>query len=264
MEAFNCLSLHHLITHRLSRIKTCDYQDKEGCSLNGSNEFLMESGFVQFYGIHSIIFDSRGVVVSFQGDGDIFHQSEELDKTMLNFKQFIGIVRSTIPIVEEERETLKVVLPLIDRYLGLSDEGFQTLVHNPTKFFKDNQPTVSTCFGHVISFGPFTQPVIFNSHNFQEIFSSFDQLAHLKSLDCVINKYENVNTQILDEFGSVFESKLVHLSISFKYTFSSNQIEDCFSRFTRLKHLVLHHVPKFHPSLINDFIVYLCSNISFK
>jgi len=101
MKPFNCQPLHHLITHRLSRIETCDYQDKEGCSLNGSNEFLKETGIVQFYGIHSIIFNSRGVIVNFK-DVKIFYQSQELDKIMLNLKQFVGIVRSTIPIVEEE------------------------------------------------------------------------------------------------------------------------------------------------------------------
>ena len=223
---------------------------KKGCSLNGSNEFLKETGILRWYSLDYFIFDSRGVVVSFQGDGDIFHQSEELDKTMLNFKQFIGIVRSTIPIVEEERETLKVVLPLIDRYLGLSDEGFQTLVHNPTKFFKDNQPTVSTCFGHVISFGSFTQPVIFNSHNFEEFFSSFNQLSHMRSLNCVIDHCKNDNTQILDEFGSVFGSKLSQLSLSF-HDKISNQIKDCFSQFTMLKYLVLQNLPKFHPSFFH-------------
>jgi len=247
MKPFNCLLLHHLITHRLSRIETCDYQDKEGCSLNGSNEFLKEIGILQCYWIHSFIFDSRGVVVSFQ-EGDIFYQSQEFDKTMLNFKQFVGIVRSTIPIVEEEREALKVVLSLVDRYLGgLCDEEFQRFVQDPTKFFKDDQPTVSTCFGHVISFGPHTQPVIFNPHNFEEIVSSFDQLTHLKSLDCVIDNYEDVNTHILEEFGSVFGSKLSYLSISFDDKIS-NQLEDCFSQFTRLNHLVLQRVPKFHPS----------------
>ena len=111
MKPFNCQSLHHLITHRLSRIETCDYQDKRGCSLNGSNEFLKETGYLHYNGIHSIIFDSRGVVVSLE-NGNNFDQSQELDETMLNFKQFIGKVRSTISIVEEERETLKVVFPL--------------------------------------------------------------------------------------------------------------------------------------------------------
>ena len=136
-------------------------------------------------------------------DGNIFDQSQELDKTMLDFKQFIGIVRSTIPIVEEEREALKVVFPFIDRYLdGVSDEEFQTLVHNPTQFFSD-QSTVSTCFGHVISFLPYTQPIIFDSHNFEEFFPSFDQLAHLKSFRCMIINYEDDNTQVLDEYGSV-------------------------------------------------------------
>ena len=45
-------------------------------------------------------------IVSFQ-DGNIFDQSQEFDKTMLNFKQCVGIVRSTIPIVEEEREVFE-------------------------------------------------------------------------------------------------------------------------------------------------------------
>jgi len=79
IEPFNCLLLHHLIAHKLSRIETCDYQDKEGCSLNGSNEFLKETGFVQYNRIHSSIFDSKGVVVSFE-NGNIFDQFQELDK----------------------------------------------------------------------------------------------------------------------------------------------------------------------------------------
>jgi len=52
---------------------------------------------------------------------------------MLNSKQFVGIVRSTISIVKEKREALKVVFPLVDRYLrGLSDKEFQSLVQYPT------------------------------------------------------------------------------------------------------------------------------------
>ena len=139
---------------------------------------------------------------------------------------------------------------LVDRYIGLSDEEFQTFFRNPGKLFDDAPCFINSCFGHAISFGPFTRPIIFDSHNFEDLFSSFDQLTHLKSLDCVINNYKNDNTQVLDEFGSVFGPKLVHLSISFNdtCTFSSNQLEDCFSQFTRLKHLVLHRVPKFHPS----------------
>jgi len=249
MKPFNCLSLHHLITHRLSRIETCNYQDKAGCSLNGSNEFLKETGFVQYNGIHPIIFDSRGVVVSFE-DGNICHHSQELDEIILNFKQFVGIVTSTISIVEEERETLKVALLLVDRYMsGVSYDLFQSLVQDPTNFFNDNQSSVITCFGHVISLESYTQPIVFDSHNFEEIFSSFEQLTHLRSLNCIIiNDFHEVNTQILDEFGSSFGSKLSYLSISFINKFSSNQLEDCFSQFTRLKHLVLQKVPKFHPS----------------
>ena len=145
---------------------------------------------------------------------------------------------------------MKVVFPLVDRYIGrLSDEEIQALVQDPKKFFSDNQPTVITCFGHVISFGSYTQPIIFDPHNFEELFSSFDQLTHLKSLRCVIyNDFHEDNTQILYEFGSVFGSKLSYLSTSFKNKFSSNQLEDCFSKFTRLKHLVLNRLPKFHPS----------------
>jgi len=48
---------------------------KKACSLNGSNEFLKEIGIVQYNdsynGIHSIIFDSRGVVVVTFKDVDI-------------------------------------------------------------------------------------------------------------------------------------------------------------------------------------------------
>jgi len=89
---------------------------------------------------------------------------------------------------------LKVVFPLVDEYLGgLSNEEFQTLVQDPTKFFRNNQPTVSTCFGHVISFGSYTLPFIFDPHNFEEFFSSFKQPNHLKSLDCVIDHYEDDN-----------------------------------------------------------------------
>jgi len=52
----------------------------------------------------SILFDPRGVIVNFE-DGNIFYKSQEFDETMLNFKQFVGIVRSIIPIVEEEKRS---------------------------------------------------------------------------------------------------------------------------------------------------------------
>jgi len=84
------------------RLELITIRIKKGCSLNGSNEFLMEIGFLQcnLDPFHYLRF--KRIVVNFQ-DGKIFDQSQELDKTMLNFKKFIGIVRSTIPIVGEER-----------------------------------------------------------------------------------------------------------------------------------------------------------------
>ena len=230
----------------ITRIK----KRKEGCSLNGSNEFLKETGFLRYHSIHSVIFDSRGVVVTFQGDCDICHHSQEFDETILKFKQFVGIVRSTISIVEEEREAMNYVLSIVDQFLArITVYEFQSLVQDPTKFFRNNQPTVSTCFGHVIRFGPYTQPIMFDpTTNVDVKLSSFEQLSHLRSLRCIINDFHEDNTQVLDEFGSGFGPKLSHLSISFNDKFSSNQIEDCFSKFTRLKYLVLHHVSKFHPS----------------
>jgi len=149
MKPFNCPSLHHLITHRLSRTETCDYQDKEGCSLNGSNEFLKETGILRCYSLDYLIFDSRGVVFDIEY-GETFRHSEEFDEIMLNFKQFIGIVRSTIPIVEEERKHFKAVLKFL--HPSLTNPTFQQLVKSPTKFFSDSQPWISTCFGHVIRF----------------------------------------------------------------------------------------------------------------
>jgi len=253
MKAFNCPSLHHLITHRLSRIETCDYQDKEGCSLNGSNEFLKETGILRYYSIHSIIFDSRGVIVNFE-DGETFRHSQEFDETILNFKQFVGIVRSTIPIVEEERRPLRHIFKIYHPYIH---QNLQEFLDDPIKFFTDNLPTVSTCFGHVISlpgchgFNP--------TIDYEKVFSSYEQLPHFRSLNCSFHDFKDDNSHILEEFGNVFATKLVHLVISIRdCEFSSNQIEDCFSQFTKLKSLTLRDTPNLNPSLTFPlFILFL-------
>jgi len=245
MEAFNCLFLHHLITHRLSRIETCDYQDKEGCSLNGSNEFLKEIGILRCYSLDYFIFDSRGVIFDIEY-GETSHHSQEFDKTMLNFKQFVGIVRSTISIVEEERKHFKAVLKFLDP--SFTNSTFQQLVKSPTQFFTDNHPWISTCFGHVIRFNNSSarfEPGI----NFKQIFSSYEQLPYLKSLNCLITHFELDSDNFLEEFGDVFGSKLVRLKITiYDCEFSSNQIEDCFSQFINLRSLVLCMNILFNPS----------------
>jgi len=95
-------------------IETCDCQDKEGCSLNGSNEFLEESGILRYYSIHSIIIDSREIVVNLKMEIYLIILKNLIEsKTMLNFNQFVGKVRSTIPIVEEKREVFETIFPTI-------------------------------------------------------------------------------------------------------------------------------------------------------
>ena len=41
------LDLHHVIRHPLSRIKTNNFQDKSGCSINGIRSFLFEEGIFE-------------------------------------------------------------------------------------------------------------------------------------------------------------------------------------------------------------------------
>jgi len=41
------LIIHHVIRHPLSRIKTNNFQDKSGCSINGFRSFLFEHGIVE-------------------------------------------------------------------------------------------------------------------------------------------------------------------------------------------------------------------------
>jgi len=41
------LIIHHVIRHPLSRIKTNNFQDKSGCSINGFRSFLFDEGIVQ-------------------------------------------------------------------------------------------------------------------------------------------------------------------------------------------------------------------------
>jgi len=211
--------------------------------LNGSNEFLKETGILRWDSLDYLIFDSRGVVVNFE-EGETFRHSQEFDETMLNFKQFIGIVRSSIPIVEEERRPLRHIFKIYHPYIS---EKLQEFLDDPTKLFTDNLPTVSTCFGHVISLpGRLArfEPTI----NFKQIFSSYEQLTHFRSLNCSFYNFKDDNSHILEEFENVFGTKFVHLVISIRYCeFSSYQMEDCFSQFTKLKSLTLRE-PNINPS----------------
>ena len=182
MSTLSCESLHHLITHRLSRVETCDFQDKESCSLNGSNEFLKETLVLKYHSKNEIIFDSRGVALYLE-EGNIHGNAQEFDENILNFKQFIGTVRSTIPIVEEEREPLKHLLEVVNYFLSSSQ--FKELVQSPSESFCGEFPPISTCFGHILSVNEF-YPEFDPTTNFQEIFSYFDQLSHLRRLSCVL------------------------------------------------------------------------------
>jgi len=61
------LIIHHVIRHPLSRMKTSNFQDKSGCSINGFRSFLFEQGIVQNLDDMDTIINSYNTMQDYRG-----------------------------------------------------------------------------------------------------------------------------------------------------------------------------------------------------
>jgi len=245
----SCQDIYCIYKHPLSILIHLKYQDKDGCSKNGSKNFLSD--------IRCLfkISDSRGVplVIDPLLPSRLYPKEEEI----LNFKQLSCSVGSSVPIVQEEREAMRQLFYVNE--LHPRSEYKSKLLHDwwfERKIIEF--PTLLSACGHMIGklrFIPKMKFLIkFNAKNVLINLSALEQLPHFRILSCDIEKLPQDNSYFEDNFGRVLGSKLVHLSIVAYEDPTISQLENCMYQFTKLKLLNLRIVrSNFDSSILNIF-----------
>jgi len=247
-QPISCQDIYHVYKHPLSILIHLKFQDKDGCSKNGSREFLFnlrlkKGGEIEDIMTYAII-DSRGVPIDL--GYDLLSCVESYDeRIILGFKQLKLNINSQIPIVQEEREAITYLLTEIP---DLGHHEISDILDNPTL---GSLPISSVC-GHVIGiYYSISSQINFTSSNHSQLLSSLTQFQHLRSLSFGISESWENQEQFYEELGDQLGSKLVHLEImaSFKIQtldFLSNQM----FKFSTLKKLKLGiNSRDFNPSL---------------
>jgi len=229
-QPISCQDIYHIYKHPLSILIHQKFQDKDGCSKNGSREFLFLIGILKKEDTTSIktSLDSRGVPLfvprSFSKEIEV-----EDEEKIMSFKNFLCFSNSQIPIVEEEVHPLSHLF--VDT-LKLPPQKVDLLLTNP-----GNYTLSSSLCGHVVGVG--IDPIHFNSSNFSSILHDLSSLPHLKQLYCEL-QHKLSTKEFFDEFGEVLGSKLIYLHLSvFKSKFEENESSSYFSSFTQLRSLTL-------------------------
>ena len=244
--------LHHVIHHPLSRLILHQYEDKDGCSKNGSRELLIDCGFIKKYQIdrslEEIILDSRGIPLN-----TVLNKSQNMsyenEEKILNFKQlFYPEMKSSIPIVvDSEVEPISHLFKnFVNKY---SAKRVDKWLQNPN----DRTSELISAFGHVIGIYSSFPSITIKESNSIEILNCLQQLPHFRSLGLRID--HSCQESFYENFGVCLGSKLVHLVInSFQNDSQFHPLENCLSQFTKLKLLNLYMGnSRFNPSLRSLF-----------
>ena len=119
-QPISCQDVYHIYKHPLSILIHLKYQDKDGCSKNGSRELLfnlrLENGGEIDRLMRSSILDSRGIPIDL-GEQCVSCFDSDDERIILRFKHLKLNIKSQIPIVQEEREAITYLL------LSKSDSG---------------------------------------------------------------------------------------------------------------------------------------------
>jgi len=208
-QQISCQDIYCIYKHPLSILIHLKFQDKDGCSRNGSRELLFNLILKNRGNIDKFLryatMDSRGVPLDLGNNGLSCIDSDD-ERIILGFKQLKLSIDSQFPIVQEEREAMTYLLNEISEYRfnKISD-----ILDNPSL---DGHKISSVC-GHVIGVhSPYCEEK-FTSSNHSQLFSSLTQFQHLRSLQLRISKSWDHQERFYEELGDQFGSKLVHLEV---------------------------------------------------
>jgi len=246
-QPISCQDVYHIYKHPLSILIHLKFQDKDGCSKNGSREFLfnlrVKDGRNIDEFLKSAILDLREIPIDISGSR-VSCVDRDDERIILGFKQLYLIIKSQFPIVQEEREAMT---HLLDEFPDQDNHEISDILDNPTS---GSQAIKSVC-GHVIGvYSPYFFPITFTSSNHSQLLSSLTQFQHLRSLRFrILGNWENQG-KFYEELGDQLGSKLVHLGIFASF---NNQTLEILSnqmfKFSTLKKLRLDiNARNFNPS----------------
>jgi len=226
------LDIHHVIRHPLSRIKTNNFQDKSGCSINGFRSFLFEEGMVRNLDDVESLISTSGLIQDYRGfpikfiieDFNNFPLSDEILR-MKNVR-FYFPNQSTNPLhklvspephfVEEERN-------LIEKHFKYLGSRYVTDDIEEWKCFDMNYE------GHLVSVN---SPFFHFSNESIEHLSNFPNLRTLE-ISITSNEEELTNFSIL--------SNLRRLSIWYRQEFQNSELLKDLGLFSNLISLELYN-----------------------
>jgi len=258
-QPISCQEINHIYKHPLSILIHQKFQDKDGCSRNGSREFLFEVGLVTkeedsdplFISRWSVSLDYRGVcyfIFSRYDSGP--EKVNDFMKMALNWKTcYIRNSPIQLSLSESERETIN----LIEKISNLGNLYFKRLGY-------------VTFLDHVISLeilGSMTI-VTFDDH----FISTLSQLPYLNNLSVAIKRI----SPNLSQFSLL--SNLISLNLDFQETpMDDKRCLDFFSDFSAFKvlrqlnitgcHNTVHTGPLFHIDQLSFVLNLSVEHISF-
>jgi len=253
-QSIICQDICYIYKHPLSILIHLKFQDKDGCSKNGSRELLFNlklkyGGYIGGL-LNSSTKDLRGIPIDL-GVRRVYCIESDDERIILGFKQLKLNIQSQFPIVQEEREAMTYVLNefsdiSVDSYHKISD-----ILDDPTLWSE----TISSVRGHVIGIAPDSLSYMtrFTSSNHSQLLSSLTQFQHLRSLKFRISGNWENQEQCYEELGDKLGSKLVHLGIRANNDIQSlDLLSNQMFKFSTLKKLKLNIDSRdFNPSFGN-------------
>jgi len=253
-----CQDIHHIYKHPLSILIHLKFQDKDGCSRNGSRELLFRLRLKDGRNIEGLLkystMDSRGVPIRLRNNGLSCVESDD-ESIILGFRHLNLNIKSQFPIVEEEREAMT---HLLTTYPDLKrGHKISNILDDPILGTR----RVNSVCGHVIGVCSHRDPMNFTSSNHSQLLSSLTQFQYLRSLRFRISRNWENQEQFYEELGDQLGSKLVHLGINASSKIQSLEIlSNQMFKFSTLKKLILViNSEEFNPSLeiLSHLIIYL-------
>jgi len=260
-QPISCQDIYHVYKHPLSILIHLKFQDKDGCSKNGSRELLfnlrLKDGDNIDRFLRSCILDSRRVPIDLEYNINLSCFKMDDERIILGFKQLNLKIKSQFPIVQEEREAMTYVLNSTPELK--SNHEITDILDNPSL----GSHYINSVCGHVIgifSFYPFQ--ISLESSNHSQLLSSLTRFQHLRCLNFGISENWENQEQFYEELGDQLGSKLVHLGINASsdiqtLDFLSNQM----FKFSSLKTLRLdinsrYFNPSFGNLIFRLFLIY--------
>jgi len=252
-QSISCQDINYIYKHPLSILIHLKYQDKDGCSKNGSRELLFRLKIEDEDDIDGLltssILDSRGILVDLEY-GKVSCVKCDDERLILGFKQLNLNIKSQFPIVQEEREAMTYLLNETPILSNLDNEHMTDILDNPTL----GSHEINSVFGHVIgnSYSFLSSKIKFTSSNHSQLLSSLTQFQHLRSLKFGISGNWENQEQFYEELGDQFGSKLVHLEIVARFRYQTLELlSNQMFKFSTLKELRLDiYSREFNPSFV--------------